>query len=109
MTVDWEVSRKIKSYLDIGRFRKLLDLCLYIRRHCTFKYVESLLNIVIFIGRRYSALFANFVLQRHTGYFLINVYVPCSLLVAISWVGFWINREATADRIALGKYNSRAD
>ncbi|KAK2169069.1 hypothetical protein LSH36_12g07026 [Paralvinella palmiformis] len=53
-------------------------------------------------GRRYSALFANFVLQRHTGYFLINVYVPCSLLVAISWVGFWINREATADRIALG-------
>ena len=37
------------------------------------------------------------------GYFMINVYVPCSLLVVISWVGFWINREATADRIALGE------
>ena len=37
------------------------------------------------------------------GYFLINVYIPCSLLVVISWVGFWINREATADRIALGE------
>ena len=37
------------------------------------------------------------------GYFMINVYVPCSLLVIISFVGFWINREATADRISLGK------
>ena len=37
------------------------------------------------------------------GYFLINVYIPCSLLVVISWVSFWINREATADRIALGE------
>ena len=50
----------------------------------------------------YSSLLANFVLRRHMGYFMINVYVPCSLLVVISWVGFWINREATADRIALG-------
>lgn len=51
---------------------------------------------------QYSLLYANFALRRHTGYFLINVYVPLSLLVVISWVGFWINREATADRIALG-------
>uniref|UniRef100_A0A1I8FRT7 Neur_chan_LBD domain-containing protein n=1 Tax=Macrostomum lignano TaxID=282301 RepID=A0A1I8FRT7_9PLAT len=32
------------------------------------------------------------------GYWL---YLPCSLLVVLSWVGFWINREATSDRIAL--------
>ena len=38
------------------------------------------------------------------GYFLIQVYVPCSLLVVLSWVAFWINREATADRIALGTF-----
>ena len=47
-------------------------------------------------------LYVTFSLRRHMGYFLINVYVPCSLLVVISWVAFWINREATADRIALG-------
>ena len=52
---------------------------------------------------RYSVLYADFILRRHMGYFMINVYVPSSLLVVISWVGFWINREATADRIALGK------
>ena len=51
----------------------------------------------------FSLLFVTFALKRHMGYFLINVYVPCSMLVILSWVGFWINREATADRIALGK------
>ena len=25
------------------------------------------------------------------------------MMVMLSWVGFWINREATSDRIALGK------
>ena len=33
---------------------------------------------------------------------MINIYVPTVCLVVVSWVGFWINREATADRISLG-------
>lgn len=43
-----------------------------------------------------------FLFQRRYGYFLINFYGPCSLIVILSWVAFWINREATADRIGLG-------
>jgi len=45
----------------------------------------------------------NFNLVRHKGYFLIQVYVPCILIVVLSWVSFWINREATSDRVGLGK------
>ncbi|XP_050415324.2 gamma-aminobutyric acid receptor alpha-like [Patella vulgata] len=55
-----------------------------------------------FKGVPHSIVSVNFHLRRHTGYFLIQVYVPCCLLVVLSWVSFWINREATADRIALG-------
>jgi gamma-aminobutyric acid receptor subunit alpha len=36
------------------------------------------------------------------GNFLIQVYGPCFLLVVLSWVSFWLNREATADRVSLG-------
>ncbi|XP_064483347.1 gamma-aminobutyric acid receptor alpha-like [Ornithodoros turicata] len=50
----------------------------------------------------FTVLLVNFQLKRHMGYFLIEVYAPCTLLVVLSWVSFWINREATADRIALG-------
>ena len=51
----------------------------------------------------FSVLQVVIALQRHTGYFLIQIYLPCTLLVVLSWVGFWLNREATSDRIGLGK------
>ena len=28
--------------------------------------------------------------------------MPCALIVVLSWVGFWLNREATSDRVTLG-------
>lgn len=49
-------------------------------------------------------LLVSFHLQRHMGNFLIQVYGPCILLVVLSWVSFWLNREATADRVSLGEY-----
>ncbi|CAO1428756.1 unnamed protein product [Diamesa serratosioi] len=52
--------------------------------------------------QEYSMLLVSFHLQRHMGNFLIQVYGPCILLVILSWVSFWLNREATADRISLG-------
>lgn len=48
-------------------------------------------------------LLVSFHLQRHMGNFLIQVYGPCVLLVVLSWVSFWLNREATADRVSLGE------
>ncbi|XP_059216611.1 gamma-aminobutyric acid receptor alpha-like isoform X3 [Stomoxys calcitrans] len=55
-----------------------------------------------FGSSEYSMLMVNFHLQRHMGNFLIQVYGPCCLLVVLSWVSFWLNREATADRVSLG-------
>ena len=52
---------------------------------------------------KFSVLQVVFILQRHTGYFLIQVYLPCMLIVVLSWVGFWLNREATSDRVGLGR------
>ncbi|TKR82620.1 hypothetical protein L596_016312 [Steinernema carpocapsae] len=50
----------------------------------------------------YSTLEVRFFLHRHIGYFIINFYIPCTLIVLLSWVALWINREATGDRIGLG-------
>ena len=33
----------------------------------------------------------------------VQVYLPCALIVVLSWVGFWLNREATSDRVTLGR------
>ncbi|VDM57829.1 unnamed protein product [Angiostrongylus costaricensis] len=52
--------------------------------------------------RNYSALEVWFFFDRHFGYFLMNFYVPCTLIVLLCWVAFWTNREATGDRIGMG-------
>ncbi|XP_033111431.1 gamma-aminobutyric acid receptor subunit alpha-2-like [Anneissia japonica] len=52
------------------------------------------------IGNR-TVLTVNFELKRNIGLFIIQTYVPCSMMVVISWVSFWINREATPARVSL--------
>lgn len=53
------------------------------------------------LGTR-SIIYVVFAFRRHVGYFVIQLYFPCVLIVFLSWVGLWLNREATNDRINLG-------
>lgn len=45
------------------------------------------------------------VLKRHMGFYVLQVYVPCIMLVILSWVSFFINREATSDRSCIGEWS----
>ncbi|XP_054754594.1 gamma-aminobutyric acid receptor subunit alpha-2-like [Lytechinus pictus] len=53
------------------------------------------------VGNR-TVLTVEFRLERHIGFFLIQTYFPCVMIVGLSWVSFWLNREATPARVALG-------
>ncbi|CAH04701.1 Ligand-Gated ion Channel [Caenorhabditis elegans] len=55
--------------------------------------------------KEYSALEVRFYFDRHFGYFLMNFYVPCALVVLLCWVAFFTKREATAERIGIGITN----
>ena len=50
----------------------------------------------------YSCLQASFYLQRQIGFFILQTYIPSMLIVMLSWVGFWINKDSEPARIALG-------
>uniref|UniRef100_A0A8R1DVB9 Gamma-aminobutyric acid receptor subunit beta n=1 Tax=Caenorhabditis japonica TaxID=281687 RepID=A0A8R1DVB9_CAEJA len=50
----------------------------------------------------YSRLTAYFTFKRNIGFYLIQIYFPSSLIVVISWVSFWLNREAVQARVAIG-------
>uniref|UniRef100_A0A6G1SH18 Gamma-aminobutyric acid receptor subunit beta n=1 Tax=Aceria tosichella TaxID=561515 RepID=A0A6G1SH18_9ACAR len=39
---------------------------------------------------------------RSMGYYVFQIYIPASLIVMISWVSFWLHRNATPARVALG-------
>ncbi|XP_044756605.1 gamma-aminobutyric acid receptor subunit beta-like isoform X2 [Coccinella septempunctata] len=50
----------------------------------------------------YSRLACEIQFVRSMGYYLIQIYIPSSLIVIISWVSFWLNRTATPARVSLG-------
>lgn len=62
-------------------------------------YIQTFFTTLKMFTGEFSVLQVSFNLQRHTGYFLIQVYVPCILIVVLSWVSFWIHREVTCKHI----------
>lgn len=51
----------------------------------------------------YVVMCVYFDLSRRMGYFTIQTYIPCTLIVVLSWVSFWINKDAVPARTSLGK------
>ena len=44
----------------------------------------------------------NFLLQRQLGYYVLQEFIPTILIVALSWVGFWIDERSVPARVSLG-------
>uniref|UniRef100_A0A146MBU7 Gamma-aminobutyric acid receptor subunit alpha-6 n=1 Tax=Lygus hesperus TaxID=30085 RepID=A0A146MBU7_LYGHE len=89
LVYEWQSGKSVS--FETGMALSQFDLMGSPQRNLTLKRREG----------EFSLLQVNFNLRRHTGYFLIQVYVPCILIVVLSWVSFWIHREATSDRVGL--------
>ncbi|CAJ0603918.1 unnamed protein product [Cylicocyclus nassatus] len=50
----------------------------------------------------YSCIQAVFVLKRMFSYYFAQIYLPSTLLVIVSWVSFWLDRDAVPARVTLG-------
>ena len=87
---------------------KTLGARLYACQHkkkCSTQFLLTLNKLpIMYIAGRRSILHVEFRLKREIGYYLLQIYLPCYLIVIISWVSFWINREATPARVTLGQW-----
>ncbi|ELT91578.1 hypothetical protein CAPTEDRAFT_4404 [Capitella teleta] len=50
----------------------------------------------------FSCMRVTFNLRRTFGYYLLQIYMPTAFVVILSWVSFWINKDAVPARISLG-------
>ncbi|CAJ0577504.1 unnamed protein product, partial [Mesorhabditis spiculigera] len=50
----------------------------------------------------YSCARVALVLNREYSYYLIQLYIPCMMLVVVSWVSFWLDKDAVPARVSLG-------
>ncbi|CAH1645518.1 unnamed protein product [Spodoptera littoralis] len=64
----------------------------------------DIVNMRLGEGRsgNYSALKFTFKLGREVGYYLMDYFIPSMMIVAMSWVTFWLQADASAPRITLG-------
>ncbi|GMS82072.1 hypothetical protein PENTCL1PPCAC_4247, partial [Pristionchus entomophagus] len=50
----------------------------------------------------YGCLKATLELKRQFSYYLLQLYIPSTMLVIVSWVSFWLDRSAVPARVTLG-------
>lgn len=58
-----------------------------------------------YVLEEFSMVQSTMVLRRNLGYFILQMYVPLSLIVSCSWVSFWIDPKAVPARVQLGEKN----
>jgi len=55
-----------------------------------------------YVVGNYSRLACEFYFVRSLGYYIIHIYVPSCLIVVLSWISFWLHRDASPARVSLG-------
>uniref|UniRef100_A0A914WIN4 Uncharacterized protein n=1 Tax=Plectus sambesii TaxID=2011161 RepID=A0A914WIN4_9BILA len=50
----------------------------------------------------YGCLRMNLTLSRQFSYYLLQLYLPSSMLVGVSWLSFWLDHKSAPARVALG-------
>lgn len=63
--------------------------------------------LAVSVAGDYVVMTIYFELSRRMGYFTIQTYIPCILTVVLSWVSFWIKKDATPARTALGEFHKK--
>ncbi|XP_060523330.1 pH-sensitive chloride channel 2-like [Cylas formicarius] len=54
------------------------------------------------LAGNYSCLIFQFKLRREVGYYVMDFFLPSMFLVVTSWVGFWLQADASAPRAVIG-------
>uniref|UniRef100_A0A7N6ATN2 Gamma-aminobutyric acid receptor subunit delta n=1 Tax=Anabas testudineus TaxID=64144 RepID=A0A7N6ATN2_ANATE len=65
-----------------------------------YRFVTEIMNFKS--AGRFPRLSLRFQLRRNRGVYIIQSYMPSILLVAMSWVSFWISQSAVPARVTLG-------
>jgi len=50
----------------------------------------------------YSCLQVDLVFARELSFYILTIYIPCFMIVLVSWFSFWLDYKAVPARVALG-------
>ncbi|XP_076467592.1 glycine receptor subunit alpha-4-like [Babylonia areolata] len=87
----WSSSRKSMDILENAHIPDF-KLTAITAHDCTATYATG----------TFPCLEARLKLQRQIGFYLIQTYIPCMLIVSLSWLSFWLDTHAIPARISVG-------
>ena len=61
------------------------------------------LELIIFflLTGAYSCLRVEMTFARQLSFFVVTIYVPCFMIVVVSWMSFWIDHKAVSTKLAV--------
>ena len=65
-------------------------------------FYKQLTRFLYIFSGEYSCLTVDLTFKREFSYYLLTIYVPCCMLVIVSWVSFWLDPNAVPARVSLG-------
>lgn len=83
-----------EAVYETGRYPRIPYTCGMSRRQ-RYDYSLSL--------GKYPKLVLHFALRRNVLFFILETYVPSTLLVVLSWVSFWISQSSVPARTCIGQ------
>ncbi|CAD5218595.1 unnamed protein product [Bursaphelenchus okinawaensis] len=95
---------------SVGYCTRFYTCCcrIFVRRYKErSKRIDVVSRLVFPIGYacfngEYSCARVKLILRREYSYYLIQLYIPCIMLVVVSWVSFWLDKDAVPARVSLG-------
>lgn len=74
---------------------------LHLPRFTLEQYKSAYCDVITNTGK-YSCLKVELIFKREFSYYMLTIYVPCCMLVIVSWVSFWLDQNAIPARVSLG-------
>ena len=57
---------------------------------------------IVSLAGEYSCLKVDLVFARELSFYILTIYIPCFMIVLVSWFSFWLDYKAVPARVALG-------
>ncbi|KHN81457.1 Glutamate-gated chloride channel [Toxocara canis] len=89
---EWKVTNPIQQKEGLRQSLPSFELQDVLTDYCTSKTNTG----------EYSCLRTKMILRREFSYYLLQLYIPSFMLVIVSWVSFWLDKDSVPARVTLG-------
>ena len=77
-----------------------INLSLFV--HISLELWPRFFQCFLFLSGEYSCLKVDLVFARELSFYILTIYIPCFMIVLVSWFSFWLDYKAVPARVALG-------